>query len=145
MKPSESKQCLAQPITLKQMDKQRVNQEIDLDLRIYCANNPGKWAEFLPAWAFAHNQRTHLSTGKSPFGLLYGYQPEAMGIVQTKIKHPSTEDYLCTLQQDQENTIALHAQAAMAMARHTSRGQTTFQKGDKVLLESTNLKLPYPY
>ena len=33
----------------------------------------------------------------------------------------------------------------MAMARCTSREQTTFQKGDKVLLESTNLKLPYPY
>ena len=33
----------------------------------------------------------------------------------------------------------------MAMARHTSREQTTFQKGDRVLLESTNLKLPYPY
>ena len=68
-----------------------------------------------------------------------------MGTVRTKIKHPSTEDHLQTLQQDQENTIASHTQAAMAMARHTSREQTTFQKGDKVLLESTNLKLPYPY
>ena len=28
---------------------ERVNQEIDLDLRIYCANSPDKWAEFLPA------------------------------------------------------------------------------------------------
>ena len=100
---------------------ERVNQEIDLDLRIYCINNPDKWAEFLPAWVFAHNQRTHLSTGKSPFKLLYGYQPEAMGTVWTKIKHPSTEDHLYTLQQDQENTIASHAQAAMAMAKHTSK------------------------
>ena len=33
----------------------------------------------------------------------------------------------------------------MAMARHTSKEQTTFQKGNKVLLKSTNLKLPYPY
>ena len=68
-----------------------------------------------------------------------------MGTVRTKIKHPSTEDHLQTLQQDQENTIASHTQAAMAMARHTSREQTTFQKGDKVFLKSTNLKLPYPY
>ena len=28
---------------------ERVNQEIDFNLRIYCANNPTKWAEFLPA------------------------------------------------------------------------------------------------
>ena len=33
------------------MDRQteRVNQEIDLDLRIYYTNNLDKWAEFLPA------------------------------------------------------------------------------------------------
>ena len=52
---------------------ERVNQEIDLNLRIYCANNQTEWVEFLPAWVFAHNQRTHLSTGKSPFELLYRY------------------------------------------------------------------------
>ena len=68
-----------------------------------------------------------------------------MGTVRTKIKHPSTEDHLQTLQQDQENTIASHAQAAIAMARHMAGEQATFQKGDKVLLEATNLKLPYPY
>ena len=33
----------------------------------------------------------------------------------------------------------------MAMARHMMREQTTFQKEDKVLLEATNLKLPYLY
>ena len=33
----------------------------------------------------------------------------------------------------------------MAMVRHTAGKQATFQKGDKVLLEATNLKLPYPY
>ena len=26
-----------------------VNQETDLDLRIYCANDPDSWAEHLPA------------------------------------------------------------------------------------------------
>ena len=31
------------------------------------------------------------------------------------------------------------------MARHASRKQTTFQKEDKVFLESMNLKLPYLY
>ena len=36
-------------------------------------------------------------------------------------------------------------QVAIAMARHTAGEQTTFQKGDKVLLEAMNLKLPYLY
>ena len=122
-----------------------VNQEIDLDLRIYCANDPDSWAEHLPAWEFAHNQWVHSSTGKSPFELLYRYQPEGVGTVQTRVKHPATEDQLQELQKNQENTIISHERAAAAMAMHKGGKPVTFQKGDKVLLEAMNLKLSYPY
>ena len=123
---------------------ERVNQELDLALRIYCANNPENWAKLLPQFEFAHNQRTHSVTGKSPFELLYGFQPEAIGTVRTNQKHPSTEERLRNLQQARENTIAAHAQAAAAMARRLPTVQFSMKKGDQVLLESKNLRLPYP-
>lgn len=124
---------------------ERVNQEIDLALRLYCGNAPETWAKLLPQFEFAHNQRTHSVTGKSPFELLYGYQPEAIGTVRSNPKHPSTEERLKTLHEARENTIAAHAQAAAAMARRSPAGLVPFKKGDKVLLDSKNLKLPYPY
>lgn len=44
-----------------QTDRQteRVNQEIDLALRIYCLNDPDSWSDKLPAFEFCHNQRKH--------------------------------------------------------------------------------------
>ena len=124
---------------------ERVNQELDLALRLYCGNDPDHWEDHLKEFEFAHNQRTHSVTGKSPFELLYGYQPEIAGTVRSNPKHPSTEERLQELRACRENTIAAHAQAAAAMQKRSPAGQVTFKKGDKVLLESKNLKLPYPY
>ncbi|KAJ8473513.1 hypothetical protein ONZ51_g7817 [Trametes cubensis] len=124
-------------------ETERVNQELDLALRLYCANNPENWAKLLPQFEFAHNQRTHSVTGKSPFELLYGFQPEAAGTVRTTPKHPSTEQRLQSLQEARENTIAAHAQAAAAMSRRLPAAQVPLKLGDKVLLDTKNLRLPY--
>ena len=121
-----------------------MNQELDLALRIYCANDPDGWANRIKEFEFSHNQRIHSVTGKSPFELLYGYQPNIAGTVRTNIKHPSTEERLQELHRCRENTIAAHAQAAEAMQRRSPLKMIPFKEGDKVLLETTNLKLPYP-
>ena len=83
--------------------------------------------------------------GKSPFELLYGFQPEAIGTVRTNPKYPSTEQRLKNLREARENTIAAHDKAALAMSRRFPAAHVPFKKGDRVLLESMNLKLPYPY
>ena len=58
-------------------EMERVNQELDLALRLYYANNPDTWAKLLPQFEFVHNQRTYSVTGKSPFKLLYGLDRKA--------------------------------------------------------------------
>ena len=46
---------------------ERTNQEIELYLRIYCANYPDTWSDHLPIIQFAHNNRLHSVTKNTPF------------------------------------------------------------------------------
>ena len=55
----------------------QTNQELEIYLRIFCANNPSSWAQFLSTTKFHHNSTPHSSTKKSLFSLLYGYEPHS--------------------------------------------------------------------
>ncbi len=52
---------------------ERVNQEVKKYLCIFINHLQTDWAEWLSLTAFAHNNRVHLATGKSPFKVNYGY------------------------------------------------------------------------
>ena len=51
----------------------RFNQEVKLYLAIYCANNPGSWADKLPIAEYAHNSRPHAGREQTPFELILGH------------------------------------------------------------------------
>ncbi|SJL03638.1 uncharacterized protein ARMOST_06995 [Armillaria ostoyae] len=57
-----------------QTDRQteHVNQEIEKYLCIFVNFQQDDWADWLPLAEFAHNNRVHSATGKSPFMVLYG-------------------------------------------------------------------------
>ncbi len=57
---------------------ERVNQEVKKYLRMFVNHLQTDWAEWLSLAAFAHNNRTHSSTGKSPFEVNYGYNPAVL-------------------------------------------------------------------
>ncbi|SJL16482.1 uncharacterized protein ARMOST_20008 [Armillaria ostoyae] len=57
---------------------ERVNQEIKKYLRIFISFQQDDWADWLPLAEFAHNNRIHSATGKSPFMILYGRNPRIM-------------------------------------------------------------------
>ena len=76
-----------------QMDREteRVNQEIEMYLRLFCQGQPDKWSNLIPMAEFTHNSATHSSTQKSPFSLILGYEPhDYPKIGQTFL--PSLED-----------------------------------------------------
>ena len=45
---------------------ERVNQEIEVYLAIYCATHPEEWAMALHTLEFAHNNRRHADRQKKP-------------------------------------------------------------------------------
>ena len=78
-------------------ETERVNQEIEVYLQMFCTNNPEEWKSLLPTAEFAHNQRTHSVTKNSPFYLMMGYEPKAIPTAFPETRIPATEERLSKL------------------------------------------------
>ena len=73
-------------------ETERVNQEIEVYLRIYCGTHPKAWADHLTDIEFAHNQRVHSTTHQTPFYLMMGYEPRAIPALTEHSPVPSLAD-----------------------------------------------------
>ncbi|ESK95209.1 hypothetical protein Moror_4032 [Moniliophthora roreri MCA 2997] len=125
-------------------ESERVNQELEVFLRLFCSRQQDKWAEFLPFTEFAHNNRTHSTMKKSPFYLMMGYNPRPLPTVFTKTTIPSIEARLSVLKKLREETYSLMELARRKMENTTKRTFTPFTVGQKVWLEGKNLNFGYP-
>jgi len=56
-------------------ESERVNQELETYLRIFCQGQPMKWADLLPMAKFLHNSATHSVTNQTLFSLMMGFEP----------------------------------------------------------------------
>ena len=91
-------------------EMERVNQEVETYLWMFCQGQPNKWSELIPMAEFAHNSATHSSMQKSPFSLILGYEPrDYPKIGQTFL--PSLEDRLILLEQARDEALATHEKA----------------------------------
>jgi transposase InsO family protein len=54
---------------------ERVNQEIEAYLSIYCASHPEEWPRTVHMMEFTHNSRRHADRLKSPFEIILGISP----------------------------------------------------------------------
>ena len=122
---------------------ERTNQEIETYLRIFCANNPKTWLDFLPTAEFQHNSAPHHSTRTSPFNLLLGYEPRAYPPLG-KTFLPALENRLASLQEARKEALAAHETSQRIMRERNFKGFSPWKVGDKVWLETTNLRLHYP-
>ena len=57
---------------------------------------------------FVHNHRPHSSTGKSPFYLMMGYEPQALPEIIETSQLPMVEDRLRTLKEARNEALATH-------------------------------------
>lgn len=124
-------------------ETERVNQELETYLRIFCAAEPDSWANKLALAEFCHNQRIHSVTKKSPFYLMMGYEPRDIPLIYDKSDVMTADDRMKQLTKARDEALAAHELARQTMANRSRRGFTPFQVGDKVWLESRNLNIRY--
>ena len=118
------------------------NQEIETYLRIFCANNPKTWLDFLPTAEFQHNSAPHHSTRTSPFNLMLGYEPRAYPPLG-KTFLPVLENRLISLQEARREALAAHKTTQEIMRERNFKIFSPWKVGNKVWLETTNLCLQY--
>ncbi len=61
-----------------------MNQEVEKYLQIFVNHLQDDWVEWLSLAAFAHNNRVHSATGKSPFEVNYGYNADILPGAKTQ-------------------------------------------------------------
>jgi hypothetical protein len=126
-------------------ETERVNQEIEQFLRVFCNYQADNWANLLPFAEFAHNVRAHSATGHSPFQIWYGFQPEFLPPATFTSQLPAVEDRLKALDQLRTEVSAALKLASEVMKR---KGPPTpsqqFTANQLVWLEGTNVKTTHP-
>ena len=126
---------------------ERVNQEIEQYLRIFINHRQDDWSEWLPLAEFAYNNRIHSATHRTPFEIDCGQHPR-MGIEPHRsTKAEAVEKFIENIKRTQEETQAALKQAAEEMSRYYNRHrgkQSVFKVGDKVWLDSRNIKTTRP-
>ena len=122
---------------------ERVNQEIEAYISIFCTNNPENWSNMLSTMEFTHNNRRHADRLHTPFELMLGITPVAIPVAFEHTKYPSIEEKMKNLIKDREEALAAHELARTRMAGRRKDTFIPFEKGQQVWLDSRNLKTLY--
>jgi hypothetical protein len=122
-----------------------INQEIKQLFRVFCNFQQDNWADLLPFAEFAHNIRAHSATGKSPFQVWYGFQPEFNPPVNFASRLPAVEDRLKALDQIRhEVSAALQVATEVMKQKGPMTLSQKFTANQQVWLEGTNIKTTHP-
>ena len=87
---------------------ERVNQEIEAYLAIYCASHPKEWLTTLHTLEFTHNNCRHADRPKTPFELMFGDSPQAVPHSFKNTRFPAIEAKMKQLQRNREEALAAH-------------------------------------
>lgn len=124
-------------------ESKRTNQEIEGYLRIFCANDPTDWARHLYLVEFSHNIHKHSARNAFPFYLMMGYDPCLFPLPTERSDIPDVTERIQDMEEARKEAEAVHELARQKMMERITRGFKPFKVGDKVLLESKNLRLPH--
>jgi Chromo (CHRromatin Organisation MOdifier) domain len=122
---------------------ERVNQEIEAYLAIYCHSHPETWKKSLATLEFTHNNRRHADWPKTSFEIIQGESPKALPLTYENTKFPSIDDKVKQMMADRDEALAAHELARTRMAERRQNTFIPFTIGQKVWLDSQNIKTNY--
>ncbi|ESK81447.1 retrotransposon nucleocapsid protein [Moniliophthora roreri MCA 2997] len=125
-------------------ETERVNQEMEIYLRMFCSKEQTEWSSYLHMAEFAHNNRTHSVTRNSPFFMIMGYNPRPLPTAFKPTSVPSVEERLNKLRKLRGDVAGMMEIAWRKMIERASKGTDKFMEGQKVWLEGKNLDFGYP-
>jgi Integrase zinc binding domain/Chromo (CHRromatin Organisation MOdifier) domain len=120
---------------------ERVNQEIEAYLSIYCTSHPEDWLHSLSTLEFTHNNRRHAERVHSPFEVIQGDNPISVPITFSHTKFPTIEEKMKRMISDREEALAAHELARTRIANRKQSKFVPFEKGQKIWLDTRNLKM----
>ena len=122
---------------------ERVNRSMEQVLRCHCTQFPGAWDEHMHMCQFVLNAAPHVSTGFSPFMLMYGFEPRVPVTLDTSAAASvqSAEEALKGMA-DQLRIAQRNLERAQQQQRQQAnkhRREHTFAVGDMVYLSTAHL------
>jgi hypothetical protein len=122
---------------------ERVNQEIKAYLAIYCHSHPETWKKSLATLKFTHNNQRHADRPKTLFEIIHGESPKALPLTYENTKFPSIIDKVKQMMADRDEALAAHELARTRMAERRRNMFIPFTVGQKVWLDTRNIKTNY--
>jgi transposase InsO family protein len=122
---------------------ERVNQEIEAYLAIYCHSHLETWKKSLATLEFTHNNRRHADRPKTSFEIIQGESPKALPLTYKNTKFPSIDDKVKQIMADRDEALAAHELARTRMVERRRNTFTPFTVGQEVWLDIRNMKTNY--
>lgn len=127
---------------------ERINQELENYLRIFINHRQTDWPEWLPIAEFKYRNQIHSATGYSPFYLTHGHHANTGVETRKEAANESARQFVDRMKRIQEE-----ASAALVLTKETMkrsydkhrRESRTYKEGDRVWLESFNIRTDKPH
>jgi len=118
---------------------ERVNQEMEQYLRLYCSYQQDDWTKWLPMAKFAYNNWIHSATGKSPFFVNLGrHSNTGREVERSEGNTPSVDAFLEVMERTKREVKMALEKTNEVIERKFNVGKKTeidFQKGDLVWVD----------
>jgi Chromo (CHRromatin Organisation MOdifier) domain len=122
---------------------EQVNQEIEAYLAIYCHSHPETWKKNLATLEFTHNNWRHANQPKTSFAIIQGESPKALPLTYENTKFPLIDDKVKQMMADRDEALAAYKLARTRMADRRRNMFIPFTVGQKVWLDTRNMKTNY--